>query len=354
MSTTKTGLVITDRSVRFWLPDPTGRVAAARLYQEVQGERRLLDMKRHHDGFVLWIDRPAVQRMEYVFDLTLEDGSTTRELDPENEDEVDGVFGRKSVVAFPGYEEPRWLAEPSTAELLEVPVESDRLGTTMPVRLWQPPGTESSTPLPLLVVHDGFEFDLYASITTWATAAVGRGWVRPFRMALLHPVERIEWYSANSAYADALVEEVVPAVTRAAAVAGRPALLGASLGALAALHAHVLHPGVWSGQFLESGSFFTEVPAGREESLYAIPPFVADVHAAATIAAPVPVVLTVGVIERNLANVRRMAESLTARGFDVQLHEMPDGHNYTAWRDAFDPHLTELLARLWGKNEMTG
>jgi hypothetical protein len=26
---------------------------------------------------------------------------------------------------------------------------------------------------------------------------------------------------------------------------------------------------------------------------------------------------------------------------------VPDMHNYTAWRDAFEPHLTGLLARAW-------
>jgi enterochelin esterase family protein len=30
------------------------------------------------------------------------------------------------------------------------------------------------------------------------------------------------------------------------------------------------------------------------------------------------------------------------------LHEVPDLHNYTAWRDAFDPHLTALLTRIAG------
>ena len=29
------------------------------------------------------------------------------------------------------------------------------------------------------------------------------------------------------------------------------------------------------------------------------------------------------------------------------LHVNPDLHNYTGWRDAFHPHLTRLLARVW-------
>jgi enterochelin esterase-like enzyme len=42
-----------------------------------------------------------------------------------------------------------------------------------------------------------------------------------------------------------------------------------------------------------------------------------------------------------------MASSLAAQGYDVCLHEVPDLHNYTSWRDAFDPYLTRLLGRLW-------
>jgi enterochelin esterase family protein len=38
-----------------------------------------------------------------------------------------------------------------------------------------------------------------------------------------------------------------------------------------------------------------------------------------------------------------MARALAAQGYDVALHEVRDVHNYVAWRDAFDPHLTQLL-----------
>jgi enterochelin esterase family protein len=42
-----------------------------------------------------------------------------------------------------------------------------------------------------------------------------------------------------------------------------------------------------------------------------------------------------------------MALALAAQGFDVELHENPDMHNHTGWRDALHPHLTRLLARMW-------
>jgi enterochelin esterase family protein len=58
--------------------------------------------------------------------------------------------------------------------------------------------------------------------------------------------------------------------------------------------------------------------------------------------------MTCGTIEENLANNRIMARALAAQGYDASLHEVRDVHNYTAWRDAFDPWLTELLQRVAG------
>ena len=43
-----------------------------------------------------------------------------------------------------------------------------------------------------------------------------------------------------------------------------------------------------------------------------------------------------------------MLATLRARGYPAALHEVPDLHNYTAWRDAFDPHLTALLRQVAG------
>lgn len=74
--------------------------------------------------------------------------------------------------------------------------------------------------------------------------------------------------------------------------------------------------------------------------------FVGDVHLGRRPARPVPVVLTCGAIEENVENNRLMAGALRAGGYPATLHEVPDMHNYTAWRGAFDPHLTRLLQQM--------
>jgi len=65
-------------------------------------------------------------------------------------------------------------------------------------------------------------------------------------------------------------------------------------------------------------------------------------------APPVPTVLTCGLAEENLHNNREMAQTLARQGYPATLAEVPDAHNYTGWRDAFDPYLTELLRHVWG------
>jgi hypothetical protein len=62
---------------------------------------------------------------------------------------------------------------------------------------------------------------------------------------------------------------------------------------------------------------------------------------------PVPVTLTCGVVEENLANNQQMAAALLAQGYTSRLAVRPDAHNYVGWRDAFDPALLDLLATVW-------
>jgi len=52
--------------------------------------------------------------------------------------------------------------------------------------------------------------------------------------------------------------------------------------------------------------------------------------------------------KENAGNNRLMTGALRAAGYPAALHELPDLHNYTAWRDAFDPYLTRLLQEVGG------
>ena len=190
------------------------------------------------------------------------------------------------------------------------------LGGTLKARVLSPAGGAGV----VLLVHDGPSYHDDGDLLPVAAHVV-----------LLSAADRDEWYSANPAYADALVDRVLPRLP-----AGPVVGLGASLGALSLLHAEHHRPGTFAGLFLQSGSFFTAELDPQEAGFprYGrILDFVVGAHPTAA-----RTVLTCGLHEENLLNNRAMARRL-----GVPLVEVPGGHSMTTWRDALRPHLPTLL-----------
>ncbi|MEO8888012.1 MAG: alpha/beta hydrolase-fold protein, partial [Jatrophihabitantaceae bacterium] len=297
----------------------------------------------------LVLPRPVVDRMEYLFEV--EDHNEHRETvtDPTNPLRAPGAFGEKSVLEFPEYTPPAWLdRDPAAMTGVPIEVASESLVDTVTGELWTIGGLAEAEAAPLLVAHDGPEYANLGSLTRYLAALVGSGELPPLRIALLAPGDRNRWYGADPSYARALCEQVVPALAAPTTVRVG---LGVSLGALAMMHAHRLFPGVFDGLFLQSGSFFTPDLDPQEQRFSRFDPvtrFVADVAQAITDPHPVPVAITCGIVEENLANNRAMAAALDRLGYPVTVHEDRDAHNYVAWRDALDPSLTELLQKVSG------
>jgi enterochelin esterase-like enzyme len=327
------------------LDDPELRAAAAvRLCSDLRLPER--DFVRENGAWVLRL--PAglrLARLEYQLEVLDAEGSTQVVCDPANPERAPGAFGEKSVLTAPGYRPPEWLettAAPARFDEVGVRV----LGRDLAIRVWSP----AEGALPLLLAHDGPEYDELAALTRYAGAMIARDALPPFRLALLPPGNRDEWYSASAVYGRALCRRILPAIADQIEVAGRPVGMGASLGALAMLQAQRTWPDTFAGLFLQSGSFF--MPRfDRHESGFPryrrIVRFVRGVLRADSHPEPVPASMTCGVEEENIHNNRLMAAALRAQGYATTLAEVPDLHNYTGWRDALDPHLTRLLAGVW-------
>jgi enterochelin esterase family protein len=256
-----------------------------------------------------------------------------------------------SVIVTPEYELPTWLdVAPVEGRSHDFAVHSQSLGDDVHCRVWSP--DDSSGPLPLLVAHDGPEYDSLAQLPRYSGAMIAAGALPPHRVALLAPTARDEWYSASERYSRALYADVVPGLRQAVAVEGAPVGIGASLGALAMLVTQRGARGAFGALFLQSGSFFMPHFDSHEAGFARYPRIVRAVrrilHARDEHADPVPVQLTCGAKEENVFNNRVMARALAEQGYEARLDEVPGMHNYTSWRDAFDPHLTRLLARMWG------
>jgi enterochelin esterase family protein len=322
----------------FRLADPDGRYAAVRLCCDLPLADAARSFEPADGEWVLRIDDPPLTRLEYQLEVEHADGRRETLCDPANPQRAAGPFGDKSVRLLPGYRPPDWLdAETVEGEVTELGPRGRGLRAHVPVRVWSPAGPAA---MPVLVAHDGPEYDALSSLTRFSAAMIAAGTVPPHRVALLQPAHRDEWYSGSALYARALATDVLPAL----GARGPLIAIGASLGGLAMLHLHRLAP--FNGLFLQSGSFFVprhDAHEARFPRYRRIVRVVRELHRDA--GEPVPVTLTCGAAEENLANNREMVRALAAQGFDAELHEVGDTHNYTAWRDAFDPHLTRLLAR---------
>jgi enterochelin esterase family protein len=323
------------------LADPDERYAAVRLHSDLPA----LEYERAGAAWTLDLAGAPVNRLEYQLELVYADGGSEFVLDPGNPLTAPGAFGEKSVLLLEGYQPPAWLDQPRIeAAERELTVPGRGLGAGVAVRLWSP-AAKDRDPLPLLVANDGPEYAELARLTDHSAAMIAGGALPPHRIALVAPGARDEWYSASPLYAGALVRGVLPAVAEEVAVRGRPVAVGASLGALAMLHAQHRHPDTFAGMFLQSGSFFTPEHDIQERgfSRWArVTAFVAEVLGGGTGTGAAPAVLTCGTGEENIHNNREMAAAL-----GEHLHELGDLHNFTAWRDALHPHLTGLLATLW-------
>jgi enterochelin esterase-like enzyme len=309
------------------------------LAQEVQRPRVGPPFEQDGDAWRLRFARPPVNRMEYLLSL---DGAL--HPDSRNPLRARGPWGDKSVIEWPEYERPAWLesiADEGPREWLEV--RCRRLVARVPVLLYATPDPPASD-APLLVVHDGPEYAEYSSLTRFLDAMSWEERIPPLRAALIQPVDRSETYSASALYSGALVRELLPAISRRAPH-GRRIGMGASLGALAMLHAHRRYPRTFDGLFLQSGSFFRQ-RSDKVESGFPryqrITRFMGSVMRGDA-ERPVPVALTCGAAEENITNNRELAAALERQGYPAWLAEVPDAHNWTCWRDAFDPHLPTLI-----------
>jgi enterochelin esterase-like enzyme len=351
------GPLITDDGVTFRLHHPPPDLAAAWLFQEVAMPRGgwALEPGRGGDAWELRFPRPPVDRMEYLVELLYADGRTELVRDPANPLSSPGPFGDKSVIEFPSYRPPAWTAPAEVPEgkVTDLEIEVPSLDDRQLTRIWSAPGTTPDERLPLLVAHDGIEYAQFAGLLALLDRRSHAGVLPPMRAALLHPMRRGEHYSASPAYAEALAREILPSLaTLAPSPPGRRwrAGMGASLGALAMLHVHRLYPHSFGGLFLQSGSFFHHRYDPHNlpfEEFLRIRRFMDRVHAERDWGHPVPVVITCGTVEENLANNRATGLVLSRQGYPVRYVPSRDGHNWTAWRDLFDPHLAGFLKELW-------
>lgn len=348
------GPVVDEQGVDFSFREPRPGVAAVRLVPVLSRTIGGTSFALRGRTWRLRFARPPVDRLEYQLRLEHRDGTSALICDPGNPLRAPGPFGEKSAVEFPGYAPPAWLeSDPPPGDSIELAVRSRPFRKELAVTVWSSPGARRGRPLPLLVVHDGPETARYTSLLQLLAHAVDTGSLPPLRAALVAPLDRNDTYSASAAYARTLAWDVLPAVAEFAPTPHRRRMrvgMGASLGALAMLHAHRRHAELFGALFLQSGSFF-RARTDRQESWFPrferISRFVGRVLRASDQPDPVDVTMTCGTVEENLPNNRAVAGALREQGYEVRFHENRDAHTWIGWRDTYDPWLLDLLRSKW-------
>jgi enterochelin esterase-like enzyme len=340
---------VVDRQLRFGFRDAERRYAEVSLDCDdaIPGRRRF---RRTSAGWALRLRAPDLARLEYRLMLTARDGSVEVVCDPANPERVRTAFGERSVALLPGYAPPAWLHRDAPSGDTDYLEHHDADIGTLPITVWSPAGLAGGDPAPLLVVHDGPEYVELAGLTSYAAAMVDARTLPPFRMALMHPVRRDEWYAANPDYIRAELD-ALDTVGATVPVSGPLVAMGASLGGLTALLLGLAAPARFGGLLAQSGSFF-RADLDSQEAGY--PSFARVVDAVRRIEGAEPtgehlrVAMTCGVLEENYANNLEMFAALLRLGHEVRFFDVRDLHNYTAWRDSLDPALTDLLRSVWG------
>lgn len=304
--------------------------------------------------WVLRIELPENSRIEYKFGI-VRDGREEWIVDPLNPLQAADPFGANSVAQGHGYRRPEWTlpdpaARPGAVE--EIALASAALGDDRHVAVYVPARFRRSRRYPLLVVHDGLDYLRYASLQCVLDNLIHRHEIPPLIVALTQSPERLTEYAGHDGHAEFVAVELPRQLERdfplhpSAAARG---LMGASFGAVAALHAAWRHPGRYGRLVLQSGSFaFADIGHHRRSATFdPVARFVNGFRRHPGRPAE-RMYLSCGIYESLIYENRSLVPLLRQHGIELRYEEVRDGHNWENWRDRLQAALTWLFpGPLW-------
>ena len=305
---------------------PADSVALRPMIAGFPGQHRFARL----DGQDLWwlrLPLPDGSRLEYKLEVQL-DHHADWINDPLNPLTTTNPFGTNSVCRSFGYQVPAFAQvreETPTGSFADIFIESRKL------TLYRPASFDPTHTYPLLFVHDGGDYLEYGSMALVLDNLIHSGVVGPLVAAFSWPQERLHEYAANENHARFVVEEALPAILHEIPLLDRRVVMGASLGAVAALHTSWRYPGAFSGMILQSGTFAQTRGWGSAQHLLA--PIADLLHRLEPSRLPQRVFMSCGTFERMIGENRMMSHRLERAGLTVKYVESRDGHTWEAWRD---------------------
>jgi enterochelin esterase family protein len=312
---------------------------------------------RRVEGTDLWTLEMELQdtaRVEYKLEV-VRGGNHHLIQDRLNPSLARDPFGANSVAQGVAYTEPAWAMkrpEARRGEVVERRLQSEVFGDVRPLSIYLPARFRDTRRYPLLVVHDGLDYEQFASLQAVLDNLIERLELPPMVVALTQSPDRLNEYAASDEHARFLHDELLPLLEGEFPLLEEPAdraLLGASFGAVASLHAAWSRPGVFGKLFLQSGSFaFTDIGDHDRGPLFdPVVDFVNALRRAPGKPAE-RIFMSCGIYESLIYYNRSLLPVLQKTGAEVRLVESQDGHNWENWRDRLREGLTWLFpGPLW-------
>lgn len=305
----------------------------------------------------LWtasIALPEGSRIEYKFEVVRGDD---REfiVDPLNPVQARDPFGANSVCQAYGYERPSWThpdpeARPGSIE--QHRIAAGAFGDQREVAVYLPARFRSNRRYSLLVVHDGMDYLNYAALKVVLDNLIHALEIPPLIVALTQSPDRLVEYAGDDRHARFVADDLLPFMAERYPLIDEPAaraLMGASFGGVASLHAAWRNPGLFGNLLLQSGSFaFTDLGHHHRGPVFdPVVEFMNQFREAPGVPAE-RMYLSCGVYESLIYENRSLVPKLQAQGIEIRFEEARDAHNWENWRDRLRTGLSWLFpGPLW-------
>ncbi len=269
-------------------------------------------------------------RLDYKFVVN----GTSWILDPRNDFTVLGGFGPNSELRMPNFVQPleiEFYPGIPHGTLSDTSFFSSNLGDTRTVRVYLPPGYDSSSDrYPVVVVHDGLEFVTLASANNVLDYLIDEQLIEPVIGVFIPPVNRTEEYagSLQDQFELFIVDEIIPWIDtryRTQATAESRAVMGASNGGNISLVLGFEHSDVFGN--------VAALSSNVQSSL--------NTDAGNQVAPDLNIYMNIGLydIPVLIPLVRNFRDVLEANNYNLQYAEYPDGHSWGFWRGFIDDPL---------------
>lgn len=304
------------------------------------------------EGTDLWavtIEFPESSRVEYKFEVE-RDGHHEMILDPLNVVQARDPFGANSVSQGYGYERPAWtLDDPESrqGDLRRHRFHSDAFGGQREILVYLPSTFRRNRQYPLVICHDGADYVRYAALKNVLDNLTSALDIPPMIVALTQSPDRLNEYAGNEQHARFISEDLLNYMRMSYPLIDKPwarALMGASFGGVASLHAAWYAPDRFGKLLLQSGSFaFSDFGQHtRGEVFDPVVRFINEFRGSPRQCAE-QVYMSCGIYESLIYENRSLVPRLQADGMDVRFEEVRDAHNWENWRDRLRSALSWLF-----------